>query len=138
MDKKIIISTALFLLLSAGAIFILGSEKSPSPTEGNGNSVPPAPAGQIVLYYGSTCPHCKDVENWLKDNDVQSKVSYQEKEVYEDKDNSKELVATAKVCGKDENSIGVPFLWTGSDCLVGYDQIIEFFGQKISSPGAQN
>jgi glutaredoxin len=137
MDKKIIISTALFLLLSAGAIFILGSEKNPS-TEGSGSSVSSAPAGQIILYYGSTCPHCEDVEAWLKDNDVQSKVSYQEKEVYESKDNSKELVATAKICGKDENSIGVPFLWTGSDCLVGYDQIIEFFGQRMSVQGAQN
>ncbi|MFA5643059.1 MAG: glutaredoxin domain-containing protein [Candidatus Paceibacterota bacterium] len=137
MDKKIIISTALFLLLSAAAIFVLGSEKNPSG-DNNGTSVPPAPAGQIVLYYGSTCPHCKDVEAWLKTNNVQAKVSYQEKEVYENKDNSKELIATAKVCGKDENSIGVPFLWTGSDCLVGYDQIIQFFEQKISTSGAQN
>jgi glutaredoxin len=131
MNKKIIFSTILFLLVSAAAIFILASEKK-SPVA-DGTTVPPAPVGQIVLYYGSTCPHCKDVDTWLKTNNVQAKVPYQEKEVYEDKANAKELLSTAKVCGiKDEKLVGVPFLWTGSACLTGGPDIESFFEQKIS------
>jgi len=137
MNKKIIFSTILFLLVSAAAIFILASERKPAVADDT--PVPPAPAGQIVLYYGSTCPHCKDLEAWLKTNNVQVKVSYQEKEVYENKTNSKELVSTAKACGiNDEKDILIPFLWTGSVCLIGVPDIENFFGQKISSQGPQN
>ncbi|MFA5742387.1 MAG: hypothetical protein WCX77_03680 [Candidatus Paceibacterota bacterium] len=136
MNKKIILSTAIFLLASVAAIFVLASEK---PLAAEAKPVLPAPAGQIVLYYGSTCPHCKDVEAWLETNDVQSKVPYQTKEVYENIDNSNELVSTAKVCGiTDPKQIMIPFLWTGSNCLIGLPKVEGFFEQKIKDQEAKN
>ncbi|MFA5746996.1 MAG: hypothetical protein WC926_02880 [Candidatus Paceibacterota bacterium] len=138
MNKKLIFSTAAFLLTSIAAISVLASER---PATVGGKPAAPAPAGQIVLYYGDTCPHCKDVEAWLEANKMQEKVAYQSKEVYRNMDNSNELVATAAACGiTDPNKILIPFLWTGSACLIGVPDIETFFTltQKINEQKAQN
>ena len=56
-------------------------------------------------------------------------------------DNSNELIATAAVCGiTDQNKVLIPFLWTGSACLIGVPDIETFFTltQKINEQKAQN
>lgn len=128
MSKKLLLSAVIFFLTSVSAIFILWSGRSPA----EGASVPPAPAGQMVLYYGSTCPHCKDLEAWMETNGIPNKFSYQSKEVYGNKENAAELVSTAKVCKiNDERLIGIPFLWTGSECLIGTPEIQSFFEKAL-------
>ena len=127
MNKKIILSTALFLLVSVAAIFILVSEKntvSPKPSETGKNT-------EIVLYYGNTCPNCIDLDNWIEANNIKEKVVFSQKEIFQNGDNRKELLAKAKICRIAEESVGVPFLWTGSTCLIGKDDIIKFFEDKI-------
>lgn len=41
------------------------------------------------------------------------------------------MVAKARVCGLNTNSIGVPFLWDGSNCLIGDCDIISFFEAEL-------
>ncbi|PJE64022.1 hypothetical protein COU89_00100, partial [Candidatus Roizmanbacteria bacterium CG10_big_fil_rev_8_21_14_0_10_45_7] len=36
----------------------------------------------LVYYYGNTCPHCADVEEWMKENRIEEKIKIVKKEVY--------------------------------------------------------
>ena len=86
----------------------------------------------IILYYGNTCPHCKIVEDFISQNNIAQKVSFQNKEVYQDKNNALELAVKAQKCSIATDSIGVPFLWDGanSKCYVGEPDITQLFKDK--------
>jgi len=128
MDKKIIVSTVLFLLFSSAAIFILAGEKSAVIPQYPDNGS----AAEIVLYYGTTCPNCIELDTWIEENKIKEKVVFSHKEIFQNEENRKELLAKAKICGIAEESVGVPFLWTGSACLIGKDNIAKFFEDKIN------
>jgi glutaredoxin len=129
MNKKVLIPTILFAVVLIFSVVVLVKNKG-------GNNLkpenPPNKQSEIILFYGDDCPHCAIVEEYIKDNKVKEKISFEEKEVYYNKENSDELVEKAKICGIPENYIGVPFLWDGEKCLVGDQEIIEFFNQKIN------
>lgn len=122
MNKKILIPAILFAAVILVAVIMLVKD--------NG-SQPPKPESSIVLYYGDGCPHCAIVDEFLEQNKAAEKADYKKKEVYNNKENADELAAKAKICGLPTNSIGVPFLWDGSKCLIGDQDIINFFKQKI-------
>lgn len=120
MDKKIpLIFIGIILVL--GVIFFFSKGKNNQTIENGG----------IVLFYGIGCPHCAKVEEYLKENNVESKIKFEKKEVYQNKENLNLLVEKAKKCGIKENEVGVPFLWDGSSCIIGDEDIIKFFEQKI-------
>jgi glutaredoxin len=122
MNKKILIPAILFIAVVLIAAVMLIKD--------NGGQ-PPKQEPSIVLYYGDGCPHCAIVDEFIKENKVEEKVSYENKEVFNNKKNSDELMSRAKACGLPTDSIGVPFLWDGSQCLIGDVDIINFFKQKI-------
>lgn len=84
-----------------------------------------------ILFYGNTCPHCKDLEETFAKYGVLQKYQYESKEVYENKANANLLGSKALSCGLDTNSIGVPFLWVEGKCFVGVPDIEKFVGEKI-------
>lgn len=90
-----------------------------------------------VFYYGNTCPHCKDVEEWFKANKVEEKIKFTQKEVYDDAQNAAELNQVAASCGMDTSSIGVPFLYAEGKCLVGSPDIIKYFSDKLGIDSTQ-
>lgn len=85
----------------------------------------------IILYWGQGCPHCEKVEEFLVQNKVDQKLSITRKEVYYQKGNAREMQKYAKQCGLKTDSISIPLLWTGKTCLVGDQDIIAFFQQKL-------
>ena len=87
----------------------------------------------IVLFYGTTCPHCKKVEDFLKANDVMAKLPYQNLEVYNSKANQGTMVEKQNQCKdlSEDDKGGVPFLYTPDKCIVGDQPIIDWFSQKI-------
>lgn len=87
---------------------------------------------QIILFVGNGCPHCKNVEDYIQQNQINSKISFQTKEVFYDKNNQSLLEAKAKACNLSTDSIGVPFLWTGSQCIQGDQPIIDYFNQQVN------
>ena len=92
--------------------------------------------GGIILFYGSGCPHCANVEKYLKANKVADRVQFTEREIFFNKCNAKLLEKLAVHCGLSTEEIGVPLLWDGSTstdqkCLVGDENIINFFKGKI-------
>lgn len=93
-------------------------------------STPPSSPDGIVLYFGNTCPHCKIVEQFINENKIKEKVVFEEKEVYDNQANAKELTTVAKICGLNTDAIGVPFIWDGKTCIQGQDEAINFFKNK--------
>jgi len=88
-----------------------------------------------VLFYGNGCPHCGKVEEWLEGHpEIKEKINLQEKEVYDDNENARELMARAKGCGiaAEGGGIGVPFLYDQGQCLMGDQPIINYLSDNYS------
>ncbi|MDD3190757.1 MAG: glutaredoxin domain-containing protein [Candidatus Pacebacteria bacterium] len=127
-NQKIVVSSILFLLIMFfGASTVYKEEKQ--AVAGVSGSV--KEDSDIILFYGVTCPHCKNVEAYLEENGVAERVDFAMKEVYLDKGNAALLAEKAKACGRT-GSIGVPFLWNDGECISGDTKIIEFFKNRIS------
>jgi glutaredoxin len=130
MKNKVIIPTILFIAVLIFSFYVLSQErKNQSPKNETGTTQNQS-ADQIILFYSDGCPHCAKVEEYIKENNIQNKISFVQKEVYYNQDNAQELLEKAKLCGLPINSIGVPFLWDGKKCLIGDQDIIKFFKQK--------
>ncbi len=102
-----------------------------SPKEVEGDSE----RAESVLFYGKNCPHCGKVEEWLDEHpEVKRKINLQEKEVYDNKENSGELITRAKECGiaTENGSIGVPFLYDRGQCLMGDRPIINYLNDNYN------
>lgn len=84
-----------------------------------------------ILFVSYNCPHCAKVEEFATTNKVQEKFNFIILEVYKDKNNAALMAEKAGACGLPVSSLGVPFLWDGSQCLVGDIDIIQFFQDKI-------
>ena len=81
-----------------------------------------------IFYYGDGCPHCANVEAYLKEHPLPPAFNMLSKEVYNDKKNQGELLAVAKSCGLDTSSVGIPLLYTADGkCLIGDADIIAYF-----------
>jgi len=86
----------------------------------------------IILFYSTSCPHCAALEEWMVKNNIEASVEISKLEVSANKDNQKLLGEKATICKIATDSIGVPFLWTGTDCILGDEPIEQFFKQKLN------
>lgn len=82
---------------------------------------------KAILFFGSTCPHCVNVEEYINTNNISAKLNFDKLEVFNDTNNAALMAEKAKTCGLDTKTIGVPFFWTGSNCLLGDVDIINYF-----------
>jgi len=91
-----------------------------------------------IFYWGETCPYCHDTIAWMEDNAVESVLPIVRKEVYNNRQNSQELVAASQQCGIPEGRIGVPLLFTtGGDCLIGQPDITSYLQDKLSTSSSE-
>jgi glutaredoxin len=128
MNKQTLI-TGLLILLILGLIsfVVLGSKNK------NTAKIVPVNDKTLTFFYGNTCPHCADVEKWMKENKVEEKINIVKKEVYENKQNAKELESAATICKLPTDSIGVPFLFAEGKCYIGSPDVISYLLEKISA-----
>ncbi|NCT54764.1 hypothetical protein GW758_02265 [Candidatus Falkowbacteria bacterium] len=127
MNKKTFTPAIIFLALAVVAIiFVAKSETGIKTTDKTAKS-------DIVLFYGDGCSYCKVVETYLETENVESKISFDKREVYNNQANATLMTAKAKSCGLNTNSIGVPFLWDGENCLIGDRDIIAFFEAELAT-----
>lgn len=87
-----------------------------------------------VIYVGDGCPHCAKIEEYVKNNQIDEKISLDLKEVWYNKDNANELNKTADVCKIPQNDLGVPLLLdqANSKCYVGEVEITNFLSSKVN------
>ncbi len=141
MDKKITTGVVVALIIGIIGIVFIGSKSKtsslPKPQYSFKkeaiNSTISDSNQEIVLFYGNTCPHCKDLENWMEENGISEKLEIIKKEVYENKDNAIDLNQAALNCGLQIKNIGVPFLYTPENkCLIGTPDIMDYLMNKAS------
>jgi len=122
--KKLILAGLTIVAIGSG-IFFLNNQTQPTTNQQVLKANGEASSSGTILYYGDTCPHCKDVEKFLLDNPIiGQKVQIDQKEVNQNRDNAEALVEAAATCGLDTNSIGVPFLVESGKCFMGKDEVI--------------
>lgn len=148
--KKIIFPLVVLVIIVVAGIAIYASTKGQgssadenknTDTESQGQTSDNFKSGDSVtvenpvaiLFYGNGCPHCADVEEWIKENNVSEKVKFDQLEVWYNKDNAAKLIEKAEACGLSANSVGVPFLYDieNNKCLSGSDKVEEYFKSKI-------
>lgn len=83
-----------------------------------------------ILFYSTSCPHCKIVEQYINDNNVKNYLVFDELEVSANPANAQLLVKKANSCGLPTEGLGVPFFYDGTKCLVGDQEIINYFSSK--------
>ncbi|MFA7662719.1 MAG: hypothetical protein WCX88_02275 [Patescibacteria group bacterium] len=130
MKNKVIISTILFAIVLTASFVMLIKERNYKLANGNTSVEQPLDQNQAILFYGETCPHCKVVEQYITENNLQDKNLFVEREVSKNRDNAKLLQEKAVICGINTNSIGIPFFWDGEKCFEGQDEIINYLKQK--------
>lgn len=86
-------------------------------------------ATEAIFFYGSTCPHCKTVEEFFTDYQMDKRVTFERKEVYNDKKNAQLMTEKQNLCKdlSEDDKGGVPFLYTPNKCVVGDKPIIDYF-----------
>jgi len=140
MSKKIFIFIALLIVIGFTIFSIAASEKN-GQNEGTTNREQPPEKrstlqedsnSPIIVFTGDGCPHCEIVKDFLVENDISSKVGFQFKEVWYNRDNAKIMEEKANICQISQEQLGVPMLFDGSSstCLIGDPDIIDFFKQK--------
>jgi len=140
MKYRSILSLSLFIIVAFFALFILSEKRNgrssdvnvPESLSQRHDNETSIAVNDIILFYGDGCPHCALVEKYVAENGVAAKIPFVKKEVYYNDKNAEELAAKAKICGLPTDSIGVPFLWDGSNCFVGDQDIIDFFKENAS------
>lgn len=135
MDKKIVFSV--LIVIFAGMVFWGFQSGFFTKNPGSDVTATPLPEG-IVLFFGEDCPHCKIVEDFITQNKIADKVSFTNLEVPFGLKSSPQLMSNAKLaiklaqgCNMDvSNGISIPFLYDGKNCLLGQDDVINFFKEK--------
>lgn len=111
---------ALFLLIFALIIISGCAKNNLNPNQSN-----------IILYYGDGCPHCGNVEAFIKEHNLTEKIKFEQKEVFNNKDNAADMTDKAAACNIPQEKLGVPLLWDGMLCYEGDQNIIKFFKEKL-------
>jgi len=127
MKKNTFIPALMFVILAVVIIFFVSKDDTDINNENT------ALKTDIILFYGTGCQYCGVVEEFLEEKEVEKIISFKNLEVFNNKANATLLEAKARVCGLNTNSIGVPFLWDGQDCLIGDKAIIAFFENKLAT-----
>lgn len=116
----------ILILLAVAAYFFFNSQKSSQSFSDS--------EAQLIFFWGNGCPHCENVKEYIKQNNLDSKVKIAYKEVYYNQDNQKLLETTVQKCPEIDTSqgIGVPLAFDtqNSKCLYGDTPIIEWLKTK--------
>lgn len=84
-----------------------------------------------LIFYSSSCPHCKAVNEFLNQNAENIKIPVQSLKIDDSKtdgDNIKLALAKIEECEVGENW-GVPLMYHDGGCLMGDQPIIEYLSQ---------
>ncbi|MCW1949717.1 MAG: hypothetical protein KIH89_004760 [Candidatus Shapirobacteria bacterium] len=134
------------IFIFAGLFWLLSQPPKNTPKLDNSNitaeekntykDFPVYDSPDLVFYWGNGCPHCENVEKWLKENNTDQKLKINYKEVYYNTNNQADLEKTVKeYCPEliSQEGIGVPFGFDSINkkCIQGDTPIIEFLSSKL-------
>jgi glutaredoxin len=83
---------------------------------------------EISLFYSSTCPHCKNVEDFIENNSLEERLNISQKNVALP-NNINEYNSAADICKIPEEERGIPLLYYNGSCYLGDLDAIDFLKQ---------
>lgn len=92
------------------------------------------PDAEIMIFYGNTCPHCKNLNAAIIASDLDKLVKLQHLEVYANKSNLELMKQKLEQCKdlSDSDKGGVPFMYAPDKCLVGSTPIVDYLKSKVN------
>lgn len=123
--KNIALSIFLAIIIILGIWYFFF--RNNQVTGDNGNS-----QTQQILFTREDCSHCQNVKKYITDNKVDEKISFQVLDAQTSSANADLLLKKAVACGIKTDQIGVPLYWNNGKCLVGDQEIIDYFKQQIA------
>jgi len=135
MSQKII--TLVIILISLGLLVavVFGSKSQLDTSTQSAESLQAYTSP--ILFYGNSCPHCMDVEKWLKEEKADEKLSLIRLEVYDNRQNAGLMNQAASVCRLNTKSLGVPFIYDQSKCYMGVDEVMQYLKQALGKTEAK-
>ncbi|OGM09758.1 hypothetical protein A2W13_01070 [Candidatus Woesebacteria bacterium RBG_16_36_11] len=122
MKKFPLIIGLITIVVIVGGVLLFSKNNSPS------NSTPPPLPTSYEYFWGEGCPHCVNVEEFIKTWEGRDKVSIDKKEVFNNSANNKLFKQRGAYCNIKQNNMGVPLLFTPEGkCISGDVAIIDFF-----------
>jgi len=112
MNRNVIFVIGLVvIILGVGGFFFFKNQEKEEKIEGK---------VVFTLFYGNTCPHCKELEEFMDtlDEKTKSKIDYRMYEVYDNFENLTLMKKTAKKF--DVKCDGVPCFFIGEKGFNGY------------------
>lgn len=134
MKNKVILATLLLIAFISFVFYHFLEEPNVSEIKKPDNQINEpmvVTKEETILFYGTGCPACLFLDNFIEEQGINEKVSYAHKEVYSNKENSVQLIAKAGECGIDANLITIPFLWVDGVCYTEIGSIMNYFEEKI-------
>lgn len=131
--KKVVAIIVAFMLIIVFAIIAWGSgqskvtSKDVTMVEAAGEFKP-----DMIYFYGQECARCKNIDQFVKENKIDEKISFTQKEVWHDGSNVMEMQERAKECQLDPEKVGVPFLWARGKCYIGEVEVEKFLKTEVS------
>jgi glutaredoxin len=84
-----------------------------------------------ILFYSTTCPHCKNVEEYLTKNKVKTKIKIEELDVSQ-APNAEKYQQAIEACQVPSDKAGsVPLLYAEGKCYFGDVDVINYFKEKL-------
>ncbi|OGZ67958.1 MAG: hypothetical protein A3D44_01570 [Candidatus Staskawiczbacteria bacterium RIFCSPHIGHO2_02_FULL_42_22] len=87
----------------------------------------------IILFKEAGCAPCAKVDDFIKNSNIEQIFAFTTLEISGSSKNVTILADKAQICGLNPSDVGVPFLWDGQHCVLGYVDVIHFFEEKIKS-----
>lgn len=124
MGKKEIIIGILVVLILLGITYIATQMASSNQSPKLNTAAITAAAAKFnknAMYYfwGDGCPHCADLDKWVKEKGYDKTVKYTKLEVWKNPDNAALLEVVAQFCKLEKTGMGVPFIYYNGKCVTG-------------------
>lgn len=104
------------------ALFFLSKSTSPITPQ------PSTSPDSLTYFWSLTCPHCKNVADFLNTWPNTNKLKLDKKEISENKTNQVLFTEAGTKCKIPQNEMGVPLLITPDNkCVTGDGPVIEYF-----------
>lgn len=84
----------------------------------------------IVYYCWQGNVYCKNVEKFIAENKIETKITFAKKEVWMNGSNDMEMKERAIQCGLKPEKTGVPMIWSEGKCYVGQVEVENFLKKE--------
>lgn len=93
------------------------------------------PDAEYQYFFGATCPHCQELNEAVKSEDLFSKIAVEKKEVYYNDANRDAFLALTKELGLTKKETGVPFVYDkiSGKHAVGVGPALELFKSRLGA-----